>query len=56
MHADYKDFTGWKNGRNGAIFELVGKVSVTNLKAADNVLAGIEFSLSNEVVDDPTFA
>lgn len=24
--AIYEDFTGWKNGRNGAIFEKVGSV------------------------------
>ena len=51
IHAIYQDFTGWMNGRNGAIFERIGKVSVQNFKTCDNALAGIEFSLSEKIDD-----
>jgi hypothetical protein len=40
--------TSWKNGRNGAIAEKVGDVRFHNFKVADNLLAGIEFSLTSE--------
>lgn len=39
--------TSWKNGRNGAIAERVGDVRFHNFKVADNLLAGIEFSLTD---------
>jgi hypothetical protein len=40
--------TSWKNGRNGAIAERVGDVRFHNFRVADNLLAGIEFSLTSE--------
>ena len=43
--------TSYKNGRNGAIAERVGAVEFHNFKTADNKLAGIEVSLSEDVVD-----
>ena len=42
--ANFNGFTGWKNNRNGAIVEKAGDVRLNNFKAADNKLAGIEFS------------
>lgn len=39
------NFTGWKNGRNGAIAENVGDIRMKDFKTADNKLAGIEYSL-----------
>jgi hypothetical protein len=50
--ANFDDFTGWKNNRNGAIAERVGDVRFNNFKTADNLLAGIEFSLTAEFGDD----
>jgi len=46
--ANFDGFTGWKNNRNGAIAEKVGDVRFNNFKVADNLLAGIEFSLTSE--------
>ena len=40
--AYYKDFVGYKNGRNGVIGGEMGAVVFQNIKVADNVLAGIE--------------
>ena len=34
--AEYKDYHGWKNGRNGVIFNEVGRVHFTGMKVADN--------------------
>jgi len=50
--AEFRDVTSWKNGRNGAIAERVGDVRFKNFKVADNILAGIEFSLTGEYGDD----
>ena len=50
--ANFDDFTGWKNNRNGAIAEKVGDVRFNNFKTADNLLAGIEFSLTSEFGDN----
>jgi len=41
----------YKNGRNGAIVERVGAIRLHNFKVADNLEAGIEWSLSDDVVD-----
>ena len=49
--ANFYDLTSWKNGRNGAIAERVGDVRFHNFKTADNILAGIEFSLTHETGD-----
>lgn len=46
--ANFNDFTGWKNNRNGAIAGKVGDVKFNNFKTADNLLAGIEFEKSHE--------
>lgn len=46
--------TSWKNGRNGAIAERVGDVRFHGFKVADNILAGIEFSLTNDYGDNTT--
>ena len=42
--AEFEDFTGYKNNRNGAICERVSAIRFNNFKVADNKLAGIEFS------------
>ena len=44
--------TSWKNGRNGAIAEKVADVRFYNFKTADNILAGMEFSLTTEAADN----
>jgi len=44
--ANFDRLTSWKNGRNGAIAEKVGDVRFNDFKVADNILAGIEFSLT----------
>ena len=50
--AFFRDLTSWKNGRAGAIAEKVGDIRFLNFKVADNILAGIEFSLTGEYGDD----
>jgi hypothetical protein len=50
--SNFDDFVGWKNNRNGAIAERVGNVRFNNFKVADNLLAGIEFSLTAEYQAD----
>ena len=52
--AHFTNFTGWKNGRNGAIAERVGDVRWSDFKVADNLLAGIEFSLTDAYGDNTT--
>ena len=49
---NFENFTGWKCGRNGAIAETMGNVHWNNFKAADNLVAGIEFTLTNQVSDN----
>jgi hypothetical protein len=49
--ANFTNFVGWKNGDNGAIVERVGDVRFINFKVADNLVAGIEFSLTGETMD-----
>lgn len=44
-------FTGYKSGRNGAIAERVGAVQFIDFKTADNILAGIEMSLTEDMID-----
>lgn len=44
--AVYEDFTGYSNGRNGAIAGGTGAVQFKNFKIADNLLAGIEFEMT----------
>jgi len=50
--ANFDNFVGWKNNRNGAIAERVGDVHFNNFKTADNILAGIEFSLTDQMIGD----
>ncbi|CDW80878.1 ipt tig domain containing protein [Stylonychia lemnae] len=45
------NLTSWKNVRNGAIAEQVGDVRFVNFKVADNLVGGIEFSLTGDVAD-----
>jgi hypothetical protein len=47
----YSNFVGWKNIENGAIFERVGDIRLVNFTVADNLLAGIEVSLSDMAPD-----
>ena len=44
--------TSWKNNRNGAIALNVGDVRFEDFKTADNILAGIEFEHTANVMDD----
>jgi len=55
VHATYQNFLGYKNGRAGAIAEMVGGISFENFKTIDNVLSGIEFSLTGSRPDGSTF-
>lgn len=50
--ANFDDLTSWKNKRNGAIFEKIGDIRMNNFKTSDNILAGIEVSLSDAVADN----
>jgi len=49
--ANFYRLTSWKNKRNGAIAEKVGTVNFIDFKTADNLLAGMEFSLTNLLGD-----
>jgi hypothetical protein len=41
----------YKNSRNGAIADRVGGIMFHNFKTADNLLAGMEMSLTDDIVD-----
>jgi len=49
--AQFHNLVSYKNKRNGAIAERVGSVQFHNFKTADNLLAGMEFSLSEDIID-----
>ena len=49
--AEFHNLISYKNRRNGAIAERVGAVQFHNFKTADNILAGIEFSLTEDIID-----
>lgn len=49
--AEFHNLVSYKNNRNGAIAERVGAVQFHNFKTADNILAGIEFSLTEDIID-----
>ena len=49
--ARFENLVSWKNGRNGAIAERVGAVQFINFKTADNILAGMEYSLTEDIID-----
>lgn len=51
IEANFYNMISYKNGRNGAIVERVGAIRLHNFKVADNLEAGIEWSLSEDVVD-----
>jgi hypothetical protein len=46
--ANFYDFTGWKNNRDGAITNKVGAVKFNGFKVADNREAGIQFEMTHE--------
>jgi len=50
----FNGLVGYKCNRNGAIAEKVGNVQFENFKVADNLLAGIEFSVTADA--DPFMA
>jgi len=50
--ANFYNLTAWKNGRNGAIAKTVGDIRFIDFKTADNQLAGIEMSVTNERTGD----
>ena len=50
--AHMDNFVGWKNNRNGAIIETAGDVHFNNFKTADNILAGLEFSLTAGLIGE----
>jgi len=54
IEANFYDLTSYKNNRNGAIAEKAGFVKFHNFTTADNLLAGIEFSSLDGVVDKMT--
>ena len=47
----FENFTAFKNAENGVITDDIGDVRLYNTKVADNLIAGIEFELSNETAD-----
>jgi hypothetical protein len=49
--AKFINFTSWKNRVNGAIVEQAGDVHFINFKVADNLVAGIEFSMTIDTAD-----
>ena len=50
--AYYRNFIGYKCGRNGVIAEDLGAVRFINFKTVDNILAGIEVNKIIDVRDD----
>jgi len=50
--AEFRNLVSYKNGRNGAIAERVGDVRFINFLTADNLLAGMEFSLTEDIEDN----
>ena len=49
--ANFYGLVAWKNKRNGAIAEAIGAVRWHNFKTADNILAGMEISEVNDIID-----
>ncbi len=49
--AIFEDLIAWKCGRNGAITERTGAVVFKNFRIADSAIAGIEFSMIEDVVN-----
>ena len=49
--ANFYNLTSYKNKRNGAISERVGAVQWHNFKTADNLEAGMESSMTKDIID-----
>ena len=49
--ANFTNFVGWKNLHVGAIFEQLGDVRFINFKVSDNLIAGIEVSMTKDTMD-----
>jgi hypothetical protein len=49
--AEFHNLVSWKNKRNGAIAERIGAVQWHNFKTADNLEAGMEVSMTEDIVD-----
>lgn len=49
--AIFENFIAWKCGHNGAITERTGHVVFNNFKVADAGIAGIEFSVIEDIAD-----
>lgn len=49
--AEFHNLVSYKNNRNGAIAERLGAVQFHNFKTADNILAGMEYSLTENIID-----
>jgi hypothetical protein len=49
--AEFINTISYKNKRNGIILEEVGDVRIINSKVADNLIGGIEFSLTGHTMD-----
>lgn len=49
--AVFENSVFWRNGHNGAIMERAGAVIFKNLKVAENGIAGMEFSLTEDIAD-----
>ena len=50
--ANFNGLTSWKNNRAGAICKIVGDVRFNNFKTADNLMAGIEMSVTDQAGED----
>jgi hypothetical protein len=49
--AIFENLIAWKCGRNGAITERTGHVEFQNFRVADNGIAGMEFSIIEDISD-----
>jgi hypothetical protein len=52
LTANFDNFVAWKNKDVGASAQIVGDVRWNNFKTADNILAGIEISISDRVIGE----
>ena len=51
IQAEFHNFVSYKNKRNGLIATEIGAVSFHNFKTADNILAGMEVSITSGIED-----
>ena len=49
--ANFYNLVAYKNKRNGAIIEKSGAVQWHNFKTADNLLTGMEYSITRDIED-----